>query len=136
MLPHDATSRTSLGNYACSYEGRRVKTVGAKEGGATKTADQGNPETKSAALDSIFVFESGKNAADKTAQTASTMRPRRLAESFTTLTVRFDHTYARHAHAFYYVECGGALMGGSKREESQREYDVHHHTDESKAARS
>ena len=84
----------SLGNYACSYEGRRVKTVGANEGGATKTADQGNPETKSAALDSIFVFESGKNAADKTRHTASTMRPRRLAESFTTLTVRFDHAYA------------------------------------------
>lgn len=71
-----------------------VKTVGAKEGGATKTADQGNPETKSAALDSIFVFGSGRNVADKTTQTASTVRLRRLAESFTTLTVRSGHTYA------------------------------------------
>ena len=85
---------TSSGNRACSYEGRSVKTIGANDGGVTKTADQGNPETKSAALDSIFVLGPDSNAADKTRHTASTARPRRLAGCFTTLTVQTGRTHA------------------------------------------
>jgi hypothetical protein len=90
-----------FGNWVCSYEGRSVKTVGANDGGVTKTADQGNPETKSAALDSIFVLGSDSNAAAKTRHTARTARLRRLAGSFTTLTVRTSPTYARGGHNLF-----------------------------------